>query len=103
MTSRDGAVIRTPDQRLRVCVSSTLRELADERRAVRSAIERMRLTPVMFELGARAHPPRERYVSYLRQSDIFVGLYGESYGWVAPGANVSGLEDEYLLSAAHPR
>ena len=72
------------DRRVRVFVSSTLEELAPERAAVRAAIERLRLTPVMFELGARAHPPRELYVSYLRQSDIFVGLYGESYGWVAP-------------------
>jgi hypothetical protein len=31
-------VIRTPDQRLRVFVSSTLAELADERRVVAGAI-----------------------------------------------------------------
>ncbi|MFP3381789.1 DUF4062 domain-containing protein, partial [Bacillus sp. SIMBA_069] len=46
-------VIRTPDQRLRVFVSSTLKELAPERRAARAAIERLLLAPVMFELGAR--------------------------------------------------
>ena len=34
----DEAVIRTPDRRLRVFVSSTLGELADERRAVARAI-----------------------------------------------------------------
>jgi len=90
--------IRTPDQRLRVFVSSTLRELAPERRAVRSAIEQLNLAPVMFELGARPHPPRELYRAYLAQSDIFVGLYGEQYGWIAPGEEVSGLEDEYRLS-----
>nr|BFF09119.1 hypothetical protein GCM10025699_04220 [Microbacterium flavescens] len=91
-------VIRTPDQRIRVFVSSTLRELADERRAVRAAIERMRLAPVMFELGARPHPPRELYRSYLSQSDVFVGIYGSSYGWVAPDEEISGLEDEYNLA-----
>jgi len=90
--------IRTPDQRLRVFVSSTLRELADERRVVRSAIERMRLAPVMFELGARPHPPRELYRSYLAQSDVFVGIYADSYGWVAPDEEISGLEDEYNLA-----
>ena len=79
-------------------VSSTLRELADERRAVRTAIERMRLAPVMFELGARPHPPREVYRSYLAQSDIFVGIYADSYGWVAPEEEISGLEDEYNLA-----
>jgi hypothetical protein len=46
-------VIRTPDQRLRVFVSSTLQELAAERQAVRDAVTRLRLVPVMFELGAR--------------------------------------------------
>src|SRR6187200_3379099 len=95
--------IRTPDQKLRVFVSSTLRELADERQAVRSAIERLRLAPVMFELGARPHPPRELYRSYLAQSDVFVGIYGDSYGWVAPDAEVSGLEDEYLLAGDRPK
>ncbi|GAA1982190.1 ATP-binding protein [Microbacterium pumilum] len=93
-------MIRTPDQRLRVFVSSTLRELADERRAVRTAIERLRLAPVMFELGARPHPPRALYRAYLAQSDVFVGIYAESYGWVAPGEEVSGLEDEYNLAPA---
>jgi hypothetical protein len=90
--------IRTPDQRLRVFVSSTLKELAAERRAVRSAIERLHLAPVMFELGARPHPPRELYRAYLEQSDVFVGLYWERYGWVAPEEEVSGLEDEYNLA-----
>ena len=47
-------VIRTPDQRVRVFVSSTLQELAAERRAVRDAVTGLRLVPVMFELGARA-------------------------------------------------
>jgi predicted ATPase len=104
--TRDPATgpIRTPDQRLRVFVSSTLKELADERRAARAAIERLRLAPVMFELGARPHPPRELYRAYLEQSDVFVGIYWERYGWVAPGEEVSGLEDEYNLApAAMPR
>src|SRR5688572_20246847 len=98
MTGAREPVIRTPDQRLRVFVSSTLHELAEERRAVRAAIESLQLAPVMFELGARPHPPRELYRSYLAQSDVFVGIYGDSYGWVAPGAPISGLEDEYDLA-----
>ncbi|GAA1982863.1 ATP-binding protein [Microbacterium pumilum] len=94
--------IRTPDQRIRVFVSSTLKELEPERAAVRAAIEQLRLAPVMFELGARPHPPRDLYRSYLAQSDVFVGIYGESYGWVAPDEELSGLEDEYRLSADLP-
>jgi predicted ATPase len=84
-------------------VSSTLRELEPERAAVRRTIEGLRFTPVMFELGARPHPPQALYRAYLEQSDVFVGIYGQSYGWVAPGMEVSGLEDEYELSRSLPR
>jgi predicted ATPase len=94
----DAPVIRTPDQRLRVFVSSTLKELEPERRSARAAIERLRLAPVMFELGARPHPPRQLYRAYLEQSDVFVGVYWQEYGWIAPGEDVSGLEDEYRLA-----
>jgi len=97
------AAIRTPDQRLRVFVSSTLAELADERAAVARAISTLRLTPVMFELGARPHPPRELYRAYLAQSDIFIGLYWQRYGWIGPGMDISGLEDEFRLSHSIPR
>ena len=96
-------VIRTPDQRLRVFVSSTLGELAAERRAAARAISALRLTPVMFEAGARPHPPRELYQAYLAQSDVFIGLYWQQYGQIGPGMQVSGLEDEFDLSAGLPR
>ncbi len=94
--------ILTPDRRIRVFVSSTLGELADVRRAARAAIEGLHLTSVMFEEGARSHPPAEVYRSYLSQSDVFVGIYGESYGQVPLGAGVSGLEEEYTLSKGMP-
>ena len=95
--------IRTPDQRLRVFVSSTLGELAAERQAVSRAISALRLTPVLFELGARPHPPRDLYRAYLAQSDVFVGMYWQRYGQVGPGMEVSGLEEEFDLSEALPR
>jgi predicted ATPase len=95
--------IRTPDQRVRVFISSTLDELATERAAAREAIGRLRLIPVLFESGAHAHPPRELYRAYLAQSDVFVGLYWQHYGWVAPGMDISGLEDEYRLAGDRPR
>ena len=83
--------IRTPDQRLRVFVSSTLQDLADERAASKEAILRLHLTPVMFEMGARAHPPRDLYRAYLAQSDVFIGIYWQRYGWIAPNETASGL------------
>ena len=39
----------------------------------------------MFEAGARPHPPRELYQAYLAQSDVFIGIYWQRYGWVGAG------------------
>jgi predicted ATPase len=101
--SAASPVIRTPDQRVRVFISSTLDELAPERQAAREAIAQLRLTPVFFEAGARPYPPRELYRAYLAQSDIFLGLYWQRYGWIAPSMQISGLEDEYRLSDGKPQ
>ncbi|HEV8275947.1 MAG TPA: DUF4062 domain-containing protein, partial [Streptosporangiaceae bacterium] len=95
-------VILTPDQRVRVFISSTLEELAAERAAARRAIARLHLVPVWYESGARPHPPRPMYRAYLKQSQVFVGIYWQRYGWVAPGMEISGLEDEYRLAAGKP-
>jgi predicted ATPase len=103
---RGDVVIRTPDRRLRVFVSSTvgeLGELADERQAVSRAISTLRLTPVMFELGARPYPPRGLYRAYLAQSDVFIGLYWQRYGRTGAGMEISGLEEEFELARALPR
>ncbi|MDG4823851.1 DUF4062 domain-containing protein [Asanoa sp. WMMD1127] len=97
------AVIHTPDHRLRVFVSSTLEELEPERLAVRDAVARMRLVPVMFELGARPHGPRDVYRAYVEQSQLFIGVYWESYGWVAPGAEISGIEEEFGIAGHLPK
>jgi predicted ATPase len=80
-----------------------MKELAGARAAARSAIERLRLTPVLFELGARPYPPRDLYLAYLRQSDVFIGIYGQQYGWIAPDQEISGLEDEYLNAGGMPK
>ena len=97
-----AGVILTPDQRVRVFISSTLEELAAERAAARRAIARLHLVPVWYESGARPHPPRSMYRAYLKQSQVFVGIYWQRYGWVAPGMEISGLEDEYRLAAGKP-
>src|SRR5512143_1312257 len=96
-------IILTPDSRLRVFISSTLKELAEERELVRQAILKLHLQPVLFEAGARPHPARELYQAYLPQRHIFIGIYWQSYGWVGPGMDISGLEDEYNLSRDLPR
>ncbi|HJW83341.1 MAG TPA: tetratricopeptide repeat protein, partial [Anaerolineae bacterium] len=48
-------------------------------------------------------PPKDLYRAYLDQSHIFVGIYWQRYGWVAPDMGISGLEDEYRLSGDKPK
>jgi len=57
----------------------------------------------MFESGARPHPARAVYRAFLDQSDVFVGIYWQSYGWTGPGSAISGLEDELQLAGRMPR
>src|SRR6185437_11988500 len=74
-------VILTPDQRVRVFISSTLEELAPERAAARRAIARLHLVPVWYESGARPHPPRNMYRAYLEQSQVL---------WASTGSDMAG-------------
>src|ERR1700691_5859879 len=74
-----------------------------ERQAAAEAIRALGLIPVMFELGARPYSPQEVYKNYLAQSHVFVGLYWQQYGWIGPGMTISGLAEEFNLSAGLPR
>ena len=71
--------------------------------APRRTIARLHLVPVWYDSGARPHPPRSMYRAYLAQSQVFVGIYWQRYGWVAPGMQISGLEDEFRLAAGKPK
>ena len=87
--------------RLLVFVSSTIKECAAERAVVKEAIRSINHEPVLFEeIGARPHPPRDIYKARLEMSQIFIGIYRESYGWTAPEMDISGVEDEFRLAAA---
>ena len=93
----------TTAQRLRVFVSTTIGELAAERAAAAEAIAGLLLAPVLFELGDRASSPRALYSAYVDHSDVFVGVYWQRYGWVAPNMEVSELEDQFDLAGDRPR
>lgn len=97
--------VLTPDRRIRVFISSRIQELATERQALVRLITQMGLTPIFFEEIPTPHPPRDQYVAYLQQSEIFLGIYGEGYGWVdvENGMTISGLHDEWNLSEKMPR
>ena len=85
--------------RLQVFVSSTIEECASERNAARCAIQSINHEPILFErIGARPHPPRDVYLARLEIAHIFVAIYKESYGWIAPDMSISGIEDEYRFA-----
>src|SRR5450755_3804738 len=86
-------------EKLQVFVSSTISECIAERGIAKRAIESLNHNAILFEhIGARSTPPRALYLGKLDQSHIFVSIYRNSYGWVAPDSTVSGIEDELLRS-----
>ena len=84
-----------PDK-LRIFVSSTIVECSAERGHVRDAIRSLNHEPFLFEhAGARSSSPKDLYLSKLRESQIFIAIYRDSYGWIAEGESASGIENEY--------
>ena len=74
-----------------------------ESAAARDAVEELHLIPVMSDLGAGAHSARDVYRAYLEQSQVFIGIYGQSYGPLVSDMTISCLEDEYELAVDKPR
>lgn len=87
---------------LKVFVSSTLEDLDEERKAARAAIldlftsHGLFFKPVMFgyDFGSRPTSPKQTSLEYVRDSDIFIGIYGERYGSLLPREGVSITEAE---------
>jgi glycerol dehydrogenase-like iron-containing ADH family enzyme len=69
-------IIKTPDQKIRVFVSSTIKDLSEERVAALNAIRKLHLAPIMFELNAKPQEAENVYRAYVEQSHIFIGIYG---------------------------
>ena len=89
---------------LKVFVSSTKEDLKEERKAARDAIldlftiHDLLFKPVMFEYEFGSHPssPKQTSLEYVRDSDIFVGIFGGRYGSLFPKEGVSIIEREYM-------
>jgi Domain of unknown function (DUF4062) len=65
----------------RVFVSSLITDMPAERAAVRAGVETVGATPVMFEdLGPQDVSAEQAYLSGVRSSDIYVGMWGPRYG-----------------------
>lgn len=88
---------------LKVFVSSTEEDLKEERKVARDAIlnlytsKELPFKPVMFEyFGSHPSSPKQTSLEHVRDSDIFVGIFGERYGSFLPNEGVSITEREYM-------
>lgn len=73
--------VRTWASGRRVFVSSLISDMPRERSAVRTAVETVGATPVMFEdLGPLDVTADQAYLAGVRSSDIYVGMWGPRYG-----------------------
>ena len=92
---------RNTQDKLKIFVSSRLEECKDERSAASGAITALNHQPVLFEhIGARPYPPRDLYLSRLRDSQVMVAIYRSGYGYIANEMDISGLEDEFRHAKA---
>jgi hypothetical protein len=80
----------------RVYISSTYRDLTDERAAVRDAILRLGHMPVGMEAyNSSESPPLARCVDDVATCDVYVGICAWRYGFVPAGETRSITECEY--------
>jgi hypothetical protein len=81
---------------VRVFISSVIGEYEEYRAAAREAVQLVGETPVMAEhdFGARPMSPREACLAGVRESDIYVGLFGCRYGYITD-RGISATEEEF--------
>src|SRR5215470_11897078 len=69
-------------QRLRVFVSSKMAELAPERRALKTALEALKVEAWVFEQDAGARPEsiQKAFLGEVDAADLYIGLFWKGYG-----------------------
>jgi formylglycine-generating enzyme required for sulfatase activity len=83
--------------KLKVFISSTMKDLRPERDAVQNVVSTFRFRTLRAEtIGAQPRPPREVCLAMARECDIFIGIYAVRYGWTPPGDEASVTEIEFL-------
>ncbi len=92
----------TPDRRYQVFISSTFRDLADERKAAIEAIFETGHIPIALE---RFSPADEGDLEIIKQamsdSQVYVLIIGHRYGELIPGTKISFTEFEYDLAQVY--
>lgn len=86
---------------MKVFVSSTFVDLAEYRKAVIDALERLGTQVGKMEVfGARPEGAEEACLKEVEDSDIFIGIYAHRYGYVPQNSQISITEQE-LEHAVH--
>ena len=81
---------------LKVFLSSTYKDLTDERRAIQTAIQRMSAQFIGMEcFGSFTEEPLDRCLSKVRSADVLIMILGYRYGFVPEGKIISMTEAEY--------
>jgi hypothetical protein len=89
---------------MKVFISSTYQDLIDYRRKTAEAVERLGQQGVRMEVfGARLERATEVCRDEIDESDIFVGIYAHSYGYIPPGSDLSITEMEYHYAVKHKK
>ena len=72
----------TTNQPLSLFISSKMAELAEERRAVQSALSAYQMSGWLFEKDAGARPDtiQSTYLKQVEACDIYIGLFWHGYG-----------------------
>jgi hypothetical protein len=92
------------DQIIRVFISSTLEDFAEERKAVKDAIYELNPTMSLYNIGliaidlksgARPNPSKEECLETVTKSHVLIGLLGLRYGQIDTDTGKSITELEY--------
>jgi hypothetical protein len=79
----------------KIFISSVIKGFETERAAARKAVESLNQRPIMAEdFGARPSSAQNACLDGVRESDIYVGVFGERYGY-RQKSGVSATEEEF--------
>ena len=80
----------------RVFISSVMRDFGPQRAAAKEAVIRLRQQPVMAEdFGAQPISSQTACLEGVRTSEVYVGIFGTRYGFVAPSSGLAATEEEF--------
>jgi hypothetical protein len=86
----------------KIFVSSTSKDLPAERAAVEEALNQMRDTEFlgMEYFGSRPGNPKSVCMKEVEESDVYIGIIADRYGYVDPETGISMTELEYRRARA---